>query len=54
MRNNNKYYWVKLVNDVWIIAKWNEQHHMWHLINGMWIRDSELLEVNENELLPPQ
>jgi len=53
MRNNDKYYWVK-VSDVWIIAKWNELHKMWHLINNRWVRDSELQEVNENEILPPQ
>jgi len=54
MRNNDRYYWVQLANEVWIIAKWNEQHNMWHLINGRWIRDNELLKVHEEEILPPK
>jgi len=54
MRNNDKYYWVKVVSEVWIIAKWNEQHNMWHLINGNWKLDSELLQVQEEEIKPPQ
>ena len=53
MRKHDKYYWVK-VSDTWIIAKWNEQHEKWHLINGRWIRDSDLQEINDNEILPPK
>ncbi len=54
MITNDRYYWVQLANEVWVIGKWNEQHNMWHLINGRWIRESELLQVNEEEIRPPQ
>ena len=54
MRINDRYYWVQLANEVWVIAKWNEQHNIWHLFNGSWIRLSDLLQVNEEEIKPPQ
>ena len=54
MRNNDRYYWVQLANGVWVIAKWNEQHGQWRLFNDKWIRDSEALKVNEEEIMPSE
>jgi hypothetical protein len=54
MGRKTGYYWV-VYDDEWEVALWKEAQGLWYLFDcPVAAQESELNEINENRILPPQ